>query len=152
MIRFARLLLASTLALAGGTGIAMAADPVTIASAPPATAPGLCGNSAVLSRITSRFSYQVRHVPHLAQVAITDFRNIGETRYEPKIAGQKPVDRLYCHARADMNDGKSRDVWYVVEQPMGFAGFGGNVEFCVAGFDRWNVYDGRCRVLRPALW
>lgn len=152
MIRFARLLLASTLALTGGIGLANAADPVTIASKIPAATPGLCGDNAVLSRIASRFSYQVRHVPHLAQVAITDFRNIGETRYEPKIADQKPIDRLYCHARADMNDGKSRDVWYVVEHPMGFAGFGKNVEFCVAGFDRWNVYDGRCRVLRPALW
>ena len=152
MIRFAKLLLASTLALTGGIGLANAADPVAFASEAPAATPSLCGNSAVLDRIASRFSYQVRHVPHLAQVAITDFRNVGETRYTPKIAGKKPIDRLYCHARADMNDGKSRDVWYVVEHPMGFAGFGRNVEFCVAGFDRWNVYDGRCRVLRPALW
>ena len=31
---------------------------------------------------------------------------------------------------------------------MGFASIGDNVEFCVAGFDRWMVYNGRCRVLR----
>jgi hypothetical protein len=31
---------------------------------------------------------------------------------------------------------------------MGFAGMGDNVEFCVSGFDRWYVYNGRCRVLR----
>lgn len=148
MIRIARLLLASTLAFTGGIGIAGAADPLATAF----QTPGLCGNDAVLKRIASRFSYQVQHVPHLAQVAITDFRNISETRYEPQIASQKPIERLYCQAQADMNDGRSHSVWYVVEQPMGFAGIGGNVEFCVAGFDRWNVYDGRCRVLRPALW
>jgi hypothetical protein len=42
----------------------------------------------------------------------------------------------------------SRDIWYLIEIPMGFAGVGSNVEFCVAGFDRWNVYGGGCRVLR----
>ena len=31
---------------------------------------------------------------------------------------------------------------------MGFVGIGDNVEFCVSGFDRWMVYNGRCRVLR----
>ena len=28
-----------------------------------------------------------------------------------------------------------------------FASIGDNVEFCVSGFDRWMVYNGRCRVL-----
>lgn len=148
MIRLARLLLATTLAVGGGLGLAQAADPLMAYS----ETPGICGNEAVLKRIASRFSYQVQHVPHLPQVAIADFRNISQTRYEPKIAGQKPIERHYCQAQAAMNDGRSHDVWYVVEEPMGFAGLGSNVEFCVAGFDRWKVYDGRCRVLRPALW
>lgn len=148
MIRLARLLLAATLAFSGGLGIAQAADPLMAYS----ETPGICGNKAVLNRIASRFSYQVQHVPHLPQVAIDDFRNITQTRYVPKITDHKPIERLYCQAQAAMNDGRSHDIWYVVEQPMGFAGFGSNVEFCVAGFDRWKVYDGRCRVLRPALW
>jgi hypothetical protein len=36
----------------------------------------------------------------------------------------------------------------VVERGMGLASVGDNVEFCVSGFDRWNVYDNGCRILR----
>ncbi|WP_367944396.1 hypothetical protein [Aquamicrobium sp.] len=148
MVRFARLLLVMALALTGGTVAARAADPVAVAI----DTPGICGNQAVLNRITSRFRHQVHHVPNLPNVAIADFHRIRESLHQPKIAGERPIDRRYCHAKADMTDGRSRDVWYVIERPMGFAGLGSNVEFCVSGFDRWNVYDGRCRVLRPALW
>ena len=148
MTRLARLLLASTLALAGGMTAALAADPVAVAI----ETPGICAHNAVLDRIAGRFRYQVNHVPHLADVGIADFRKIRESRHEPKIDGKRPIERRYCHAKADLTDGRSRDVWYVIERPMGFAGIGSNVEFCVSGFDRWNVYDGRCRVLRPALW
>ena len=91
-------------------------------------------------------------MPHLPNVAIADFHSVRETRYEPQNADERPIERRYCQARAEMNDGRGRDVWYVIERPAGFAGIGSNVEFCISGFDRWNVYDGRCRVLRPALW
>ncbi|RVD40180.1 hypothetical protein EN746_32745, partial [Mesorhizobium sp. M8A.F.Ca.ET.023.02.2.1] len=40
----------------------------------------VCGESWVLSKITDRFSYQVHHVPHLPDVAITDFRDIRQHR------------------------------------------------------------------------
>jgi capsid protein len=46
------------------------------------------------------------------------------------------------------SDGADRDIWYLIEEGMGFASIGDNVEFCVSGFDRWYVYNGRCRVLR----
>lgn len=148
MARFARLLFAVALALAGGMAAARAADPVAVAI----DSPGICANQAVLGRISSRFHHQVHHVPHLARVAITDFHRIRESRHQPRVAGERPIDRRYCHAKAELSSGVSRDVWYVIERPMSFAGIGSNVEFCVSGFDRWNVYDGRCRVLRPALW
>ncbi|MFA6154263.1 MAG: hypothetical protein WC739_06425, partial [Mesorhizobium sp.] len=32
---------------------------------------GVCGEAWVLNKITSRFSYQVHHVPHLPDVRIT---------------------------------------------------------------------------------
>lgn len=148
MIRFTRMLLAVTLAFAGGIGMAQAADPVAVSL----DTPGICGHDAVLNRIASRFRYQISHVPHLANVSIVDFHQIGENRHEPEIIDERPIERRYCQASAYMSDGHSRDVWYVIERPAGFAGLGSNVEFCVSGFDRWNVYDGRCRVLRPALW
>ena len=44
---------------------------------------GVCGQPWVLSKISSRFSYQVHHVPHLPDVQITDFRRIHQHRYLP---------------------------------------------------------------------
>jgi capsid protein len=148
MIRFASLSLVALSALAGATIAARAADPVAVAF----DEPGICANASVLGTIAGRFRHQVTHVPNLPDVAIADFQRISETLHKPQIYDERPIDRRYCHARADMSDGRSHDVWYVIERPAGFAGIGSNVEFCVSGFDRWNVYDGRCRVLRPALW
>ncbi|MGC4025298.1 MAG: hypothetical protein QM744_09205 [Mesorhizobium sp.] len=119
---------------------------------------GACGNSGVLGRIKSRFHYQVTHVPHLPNVSILEFHNIHEHRYEPAYE-ESPIARRYCGATVVLSDGHQRDIWYLIEEKMGFAtlaaGFGlanethgSNVEFCVSGFDRWFVYNGRCRVLR----
>lgn len=143
MIRFASLILASLLALAGASVPASAADPVYVRI----DEPGICGHDRVLGRISSRFRYQVRHVPHLPQVDIVDFYDISERRFEPQ-RPKWPIERRYCHATVALSDGHSRNVWYLIEKPMGFVGFGSNVEFCVAGFDRWHVYGGRCRSLR----
>jgi capsid protein len=69
------------------------------------------------------------------------------TRYEPK-NNPAQIERTYCKATAVLSDGQNRSVWYMVEEGQGFAGVGKNVEFCVDGFDRWAVYDAKCRVLR----
>lgn len=107
----------------------------------------LCDDPHILSRIESKFSYQVKHVPHLPQVAITEFQRIQERRYIP-FDDEHPIARRYCAASALLSDGQKRAVFYLVEDRMGFVGIGDNVEFCVSGFDRWFVYNGRCNVLR----
>lgn len=144
-MRMLRLLSAALIALAGllAAPAAMSADLVAVAI----TEPGICGHTRVLSRISSRFRYQVTHVPHLPNVEIVDFDQIRENRFLPR-RERWPISRRYCQAVVTLSDGYRRDVWYLIERPMGFAGFGSNVEFCVNGFDRWNVYGGRCRVLR----
>lgn len=109
--------------------------------------PQPCGDATVLKRISRRFDHQVRHVPHLPQVAITSFEGIHEHRYLASHE-DRPIARRYCNATAWMTDGRSRQVWYLIEYGQGFAGIGDNVEFCVSGFDRWNVYNGHCRILR----
>ena len=143
MIRFASLLLACLLALAGGASTVAAADLVAVS----VEDPGVCGNNSVLNRITNRFRHQVRNVPHLPQVDIVDFYRVKERRFLPQ-GHRRPIERRYCHATAGLSDGRSRDVWYLIERPMGFVGIGSNVEFCVSGFDRWHVYGGRCLSLR----
>lgn len=106
----------------------------------------LCTDQRYLSKIVDRFSYQVRNVPNLPSVAISDFNMIHQVRYEP-VAERHPIARLYCKANASLSDGQQRPIWYLIEGRMGFVGIGDNVEFCVAGFDRWMVYNGGCRVL-----
>ena len=110
--------------------------------------PRACENAGVLSRISSGFSHQVRNVPHLPNVAISEFRKVHEHRYLP-YREDRPIARRYCGATALLSDGRKRNVWYMIEEGQGLAGaFGDNVEFCVSGFDRWFVYNGHCRVLR----
>ncbi len=58
------------------------------------------------------------------------------------------INRRYCRASATLSDGRRVPVHYVVEQRVGFAGTGWNVEFCIGEADRWRVYGGDCRVLR----
>lgn len=108
---------------------------------------GICSQSWVLRAITHRFRHQVTHVPNLPNVAIADFYGIHERRYLPSDEDH-PIGRTYCGATVALSDGYNRDIWYLIEEGQGFAGVGDNVEFCVAGFDRWYVYNGACRVLR----
>jgi capsid protein len=144
-VRFSFIALAACAAsiLAGTPMKAPAADMVVVTEE---RGFGECANTGVLARISERFRYQVRHVPNLPDVEISDFRRIHEHRYEPKTE-DSPIARRYCGATALLSDGHQRDVWYLIEYGMGLAGIGNNVEFCVSGFDRWKVYDGRCRVL-----
>ncbi|MFU0503448.1 hypothetical protein [Pseudaminobacter sp. NGMCC 1.201702] len=147
MSRIAHLVMAATVAVGtflAGSAASSAAD-LVIYEQPRGMS--LCADQRYLSKIVDRFGYQVRHVPNLPDVAITDFQNIHENRYLP-VAERRPIARLYCGATASLSDGNQRQIWYLIEGRMGFAGIGDNVEFCVDGFDRWMVYNGGCRVLR----
>ncbi|MBO6719339.1 MAG: hypothetical protein JJ913_15380 [Rhizobiaceae bacterium] len=138
------LIVAALVSLAAGTHAARAADFVHGVSA---ADPGACADDRVLARISQRFRHQVRNVPHLPQVEIVGYARLGQKRYLPSDS-RHPIERRYCHGSVDLSNGKRHSMWYLIEEPMGFAGVGSNVEFCIAGFDRWLVYGGRCRVLR----
>lgn len=128
---------------AGSTG-AKAADFVHGIDA---SDPGVCADTRVLARISSRFRHQVRHVPNLPDVEIVGYARLGQNRYLPS-GDRYPISRRYCHGSVDLSNGQRHSMWYLIENPMGFAGVGSHVEFCISGFDRWLVYGGRCRVLR----
>ena len=113
----------------------------------PSDPTSVCGKPKILSRITDRFHHQVTHVPHLPNVTIVAYHNIHEHRYLPA-QEFRPIGRRYCMATAEFEGGEQRSVWYMIEEGMGFASIGDGVEFCVSGFDRWNVYNSGCRVLR----
>lgn len=107
----------------------------------------ICAHQNVRAVIAHRFRHQVTHVPNLPDVGIVDLYGARPTRYEPATL-DSPIERRYCAATARLSDGQDRAIWYLVEYGQGFAGIGDNVEFCVLGFDRWNVYNAACRVLR----
>ncbi|MCX7304710.1 MAG: hypothetical protein NTV73_10280 [Hyphomicrobiales bacterium] len=146
MFRFTRPVLAALLGLASAFGATPSVRAADLGAYSDDS--GVCSERWVLNRITSRFSYQVQHVPNLPMVAIVDFSNIHEHRYLPAQGEERPIGRRYCGATVALSDGDSRDIWYLIEEGQGFASIGDNVEFCVSGFDRWYVYNGRCRVLR----
>ena len=144
MHRFAALALVAFAAVAGIVahgGRASADQPLSNEEA------SACDDPVMLGKITDRFRHQALMVHHEPNLAITEFRGIHEHRYLP-YHEDHPIARRYCGATADLSDGRSRTIWYLIEDGMGFVGLGDNVEFCVSGFDRWMVYNGRCRVLR----
>ncbi|ESY63326.1 MAG: hypothetical protein E5Y02_12170 [Mesorhizobium sp.] len=151
MTRFAKSALAALISLctslAAPLGVTQAVQAADLVGVYPDDDGGVCGEPWVLNKITHRFSYQVHHVPHLPDVQITDFRRIHQHRYLPA-NDTWPIGRRYCGATVSLSDGRDRTIWYLIEEGQGFASIGDNVEFCVSGFDRWMVYNGRCRVLR----
>lgn len=107
----------------------------------------ICAESGYLGRVSNKFRYEISHVPYLPDVQIVDVSGVHENRYLPADPDH-PIARRYCEGTATMSDGRRYQLFYLIEYGMGFAGVGGtNVEFCVNGFDRWEVYGGRCRVL-----
>ncbi|CCV06056.1 conserved exported hypothetical protein [Mesorhizobium metallidurans STM 2683] len=150
MTRFARSALAALIALCTPLGTSLGVTQAVHAAdlgVYSGDDGSVCGEDWVLKKITNRFSYQVRHVPQLPDVEIVDFQRIYQHRYLPADE-TRPIGRRYCGATVSLSDGRDRTIWYLIEEGQGFASIGDNVEFCVSGFDRWMVYNGRCRVLR----
>lgn len=126
-------------------GIAIAA-----LAAWPALAGGLngkvveCDNAGVLSTIDSRFDLAFLNKD---EIAIESISKVHQHRLV-EATKRSPIARRYCGAVAIMSDGKTRTIWYLIEDGMGLAGIGDNVEFCVSVLDPMKAYDGRCRVLK----
>lgn len=57
--------------------------------------------------------------------------------------------RRFCVGHAILDQGGSTRAYYFIEEDAGFVGFGWKVYVCLMGFDKWRVYDGRCRDARP---
>ena len=103
-----------------------------------------CGNATVLSTIDARFDHAFLHKNKISIESIT---KIHQHRLEDATE-RSPISRRYCGGVATMSDGRERTLWYLIEDGMGLAGLGDNVEFCISGLDQLKAYDGRCRVLK----
>ncbi len=105
-----------------------------------------CDDTRVLKSIAHRFQKQSLIVNH-TKLSIAEFSKVHEHRSYEK-SEFSPIARRYCGATATLSDGRNRTVWYLIESNAGLVGWGNGVEFCVSGFDRWNVYNASCRILR----
>lgn len=105
-----------------------------------------CSDGSVLSFIDQRFDYKA-HRYLQADLDIVGFDRVSNTHVDVRDETH-PIQRVYCHAKVDMNDGRRRDIWYLIESGMGFAGLGERVRFCIAGLDPWHVDGRECRSVR----
>jgi hypothetical protein len=105
-----------------------------------------CGNAKVLQTIGKRFDHAAKHL-HKRDIAIDGITRVHQHRFVDA-RERSPIARRYCGAVAQMSDGRRRTLWYLIEDGMGLAGFGDNVEFCLSGLDPLNAYGAHCRVLR----
>ena len=109
----------------------------------------LCTDTKMLRKIVKRFDHQARNMLKRPDLAIADFTGIHQHRFIAQdVHKARPIPRRYCHATVLLSNGHDRKIWYLIEGGAGFASLGANVEFCVSGFDRWNVYNASCRLLR----
>lgn len=108
-----------------------------------------CTDPAMLKQIVRGFAHKAENQLHRPDLGIADITAIHQHRYLPQDAElARPIPRRYCGATAWLTDGSHRDLWYLIEGGAGFASIGSKASFCVEGFDRWNVYNADCRLLR----
>lgn len=132
--------------------IAIAAVMLSAVFAQPALSAGLdakvaeCGDARVLETIPKRF-HHAAHNLFDRSFGIESIAKVHQHRLV-KATERSPIARRYCGAVAHMSDGKARTMWYLIEDGMGLAGLGDNVEFCISGLDPIKAYGGRCRALK----
>jgi hypothetical protein len=104
-----------------------------------------CSEATVHARIVKRFNLADRTQWHRG-TRLKYIRQASERAYN--IYPDSQINRRYCRGKAYMSDGRSRRVHFLIEQHMGLASFGWDVEYCLKGSDYWHAYGGWCRVLR----
>lgn len=107
-----------------------------------------CDASRVIHRIIEKAAYADARQWHTG-IVVDGVDRARQTRHISS-TGAGLRERRWCEARAHMSDGRTRQVFYLIEGYAGFAGIRYGVESCIAGRDFWNVYGGNCRAIR--IW
>ena len=103
-----------------------------------------CDAGSVVSAAV-RFANRAEPVYRVPRVlTFTPVREMPETYFNPS-----PLVRRYCLASVALDNGDHATAYYFVEENTGFASLSWSVYVCIEGYDKWRVYDGRCRVARP---
>jgi len=111
----------------------------------------LCDDAGVRKEVTARIAdaipayydgLEVRAIDHVEQSQVT-------------VDDPSTLARRYCTARLALSAEPKQPpieqfAYYMVEERAGFVGVSWSVEVCLPGRDKWRVYDGACRTVRPA--
>lgn len=105
-----------------------------------------CDAGRVIHRIIEKAAHADARQWHTG-IVVDDVDRARQTRHIGSTGGGLR-ERRWCEARAHMSDGRTRQVFYLIEGYAGFAGIRYGVESCIAGRDFWNVYGSNCRSIR----
>lgn len=105
-----------------------------------------CDDPLVLNRIKLRTPKET-HLTTRHALYVEEFGHARENQYVPR-HGRNQIAQRFCQVPATLSDHSHRTIYYLVETPMGFAGIGHNMEFCIAGLDPWYVHGSHCSSLR----
>lgn len=90
----------------------------------------------------TRLAEDAYRVPDV--VSFVPVREVHDT-----IANPSPLMRRYCEGNVTLDNGDHATAYYFIEEDSHLVGLSWKVYVCISGYDRWRVYDGRCRVARP---
>jgi hypothetical protein len=105
-----------------------------------------CDDSAVFERIQGCFHDREAEFWNTG-LEVLGVGKVKEIGY--KTNGEDYIPRRYCTARAYLNDEKSHQVSYSINEDLGIIGFGFSVEWCIGGLDRNYAYAPNCKMARP---
>lgn len=124
--------------------LGLRAAPAPYVEATPSHIPA-CDDTRVLEDIVDKRAWAERNTWHDG-IVIEGIANPRQT-YDTTLFASM-FEHRHCIAEADLSLERRDTLYYTIFEDQGFAGQSWNVEFCMPQYDRWRVYDGRCRVLR----
>lgn len=105
-----------------------------------------CDAADVLSRVKA---FVARAEPVYLVPEIAEIFHVAE---QPQtLIGPSPLVKRYCRANVVLTDGNQTTAYYFMQEDAGFVGLSWKVYVCLIGYDEWRIYDGDCRVARPAV-
>ncbi|MDD9910624.1 MAG: hypothetical protein OXR62_13160 [Ahrensia sp.] len=120
-----------------------------------------CHDAKVLKQVIKRFNWaedetwkrgfhltEIRRARERTVLGESDFaeRHVTDDYFDTPMS-ERLIPRRYCRGHAILTNGKHPTLFYLIEGGQGLAGTSYNVEFCLAGYDRWREFDGSCRAI-----
>ncbi|PLW79139.1 hypothetical protein [Cohaesibacter celericrescens] len=104
-----------------------------------------CDRSDVISRVTRTISVAEQNVVQSGD-PVKQIDHIRQSKLRDN--GPRYVAQRFCRATGYTEQGRKKNIYYLIEAKAGFAGYGYAVEACITGRDPWKLHGAYCRSLR----